>query len=226
MTESGCPDTTRNGDKDGFPAPGAPIAIVGMACRFPGAEGLTAFWRMLEAGESGVIEGVPGSGAGRIGELFPEGTGQAPACRFGAYGPARLRDRAAPPLQSVGGFRRVLSHEPAMTDPALPTSFASLEPFLDWALESERERIDRRLESSMDEIGAFYDAMISRIDDVLDHLDQHWGEDMPVPERRLYLLAMSLVEVSPVVELYERRESWHACDPRRFVPQRSLQSSS
>ena len=61
------------------------IAIVGMACRFPGAEGLTAFWRMLEAGESGVIEGVPGSGTGRIGELFPEGTGQAPACRFGAY---------------------------------------------------------------------------------------------------------------------------------------------
>ncbi len=60
------------------------IAIVGMACRFPGADGLSAFWRMLEAGESGVIEGVPGSGEGRIGALFPDAT-QAPACRFGAY---------------------------------------------------------------------------------------------------------------------------------------------
>ena len=30
-----------------------PIAIVGMACRFPSADGLSAFWRMLEAGESG-----------------------------------------------------------------------------------------------------------------------------------------------------------------------------
>ncbi len=66
-------------------APGEAIAIIGMACRFPGAEGLSAFWRMLEAGESGVIEGVPGSGIGRIGELFSEGEGQAPACRFGAY---------------------------------------------------------------------------------------------------------------------------------------------
>ena len=61
-----------------------PIAIVGMACRFPGADGLSAFWRMLEAGESGVIEGVPGSGEGRIGALFPDAP-QAPACRFGAY---------------------------------------------------------------------------------------------------------------------------------------------
>ena len=61
-----------------------PIAIVGMACRFPRADGLSAFWRMLEAGESGVIEGVPGSGEGRIGALFPDAA-QAPACRFGAY---------------------------------------------------------------------------------------------------------------------------------------------
>ena len=85
MTKAGSPDATRDGNESGLPASQAPIAIVGMACRFPGADGLAAFWRMLEAGESGVIEGVPGSGAGRIGELFPEGTGQPPACRFGAY---------------------------------------------------------------------------------------------------------------------------------------------
>ena len=62
-----------------------PVAIVGMACRFPGADGLSAFWRMLEAGESGVIEGEPGSGIGRIGALFPDAGVQSPACRFGAY---------------------------------------------------------------------------------------------------------------------------------------------
>ena len=65
--------------------PAEPIAVVGMACRFPSATGLPAFWRQLEAGESAVIEGVPGSGVGRVGYLFPDPAVQAEACRFGAY---------------------------------------------------------------------------------------------------------------------------------------------
>ncbi len=32
-----------------------PIAIVGMACRFPGAEDLPSFWRLLEKGEDAVV---------------------------------------------------------------------------------------------------------------------------------------------------------------------------
>ena len=91
MTERDKP-AGRTGDaraSDEQCAPGSsgsnePVAIVGMACRFPRATGLDAFWRMLEAGESGVIEGDPGSGVGRIGALFPDAA-QAPACRFGAY---------------------------------------------------------------------------------------------------------------------------------------------
>ena len=61
-----------------------PIAIVGMACRFPGAESLEAFWRLLESGGNAVTEGVPGSGVGRVGELFGDGV-ESEACRFGAF---------------------------------------------------------------------------------------------------------------------------------------------
>ncbi len=67
------------------PPPAQPIAIVGMACRFPGAEDLGAFWRLLEAGENGVTEGLPGSGIGRVGELIPDAEVQSEACRFGGY---------------------------------------------------------------------------------------------------------------------------------------------
>ena len=64
--------------------PEQPIAIVGMACRFPGAGDLEAFWRLLEAGGNAVTEGVPGSGVGRVGDLFGDAV-ESEACRFGAF---------------------------------------------------------------------------------------------------------------------------------------------
>ena len=65
--------------------PGQPVAVVGMACRFPGAPDVGAFWRLLEDGASAVTEGVPGSGVGRVGELFTDAATQNDACRFGAF---------------------------------------------------------------------------------------------------------------------------------------------
>lgn len=62
-----------------------PIAVVGMACRFPGAADLDAFWRLLVDGVDAVTEGVPGSGVGRIGQLFTDADIQNDACRFGGY---------------------------------------------------------------------------------------------------------------------------------------------
>ena len=65
-------------------APGEPIAIVGMACRFPGADDIEAFWCLLESGVNAVVEGDPGSGVGRAGQLFSDadvGRG----CRYAGF---------------------------------------------------------------------------------------------------------------------------------------------
>ena len=64
---------------------GEPIAIVGMACRFPGAPDLESFWRLLESGGNAVTEGDPNSGVGRLGEIFRGSQVQNEACRFGAF---------------------------------------------------------------------------------------------------------------------------------------------
>ena len=59
------------------------IAIVGMACRFPGAPDLDAFWRQLESGAHAVTEGRQDSGSGNgVPEdpAAPEG-----ASRWGAF---------------------------------------------------------------------------------------------------------------------------------------------
>ena len=65
------------------PQSGEPIAIVGMACRYPGAGGLDAFWQLLVEGGNAVTEGVPGSGVGRVGEIMRAPEVQNEACRFG-----------------------------------------------------------------------------------------------------------------------------------------------
>ena len=106
-----------------------------------------------------------------------------------------------------------------MSEPLLPEPFRELEPFADWALEPERARIEKRAAASMDETCTFYDAMMPRITEILEHLEDHFGGEMPGPSHRLYLMSLSLVEVAAPVELSRGREGVGACDPLRFVPQ-------
>ena len=108
-----------------------PIAIVGMACRFPGADSPAEFWRRLAAGTDLISEGEPGSGVGRVGKLFPDTAERRPACRFGAYlDDLELFD--AP-------FFRISPVEAQMLDPQqrlmLETSWRALE---DAGLDPER----------------------------------------------------------------------------------------
>lgn len=106
-----------------------------------------------------------------------------------------------------------------MADAALPGAFQDLAPWLDWALEPERARTAKKVASSMEELRAFYDAVMPRMEDIIAYLDGVLSDDRPAPAHRLYLLTLSLIEVSNLVELYKRREVIEACDPLHFNPQ-------
>ena len=106
-----------------------------------------------------------------------------------------------------------------MTEPALPEPFEDLAPFVDWALETERARTEKKVGASMDEVRAFYDAVLPRLDAMIEHLEGFSDGDMPAPAHRLYLMALSLVEVASLVEHYGQREAIEACDPLRYEPQ-------
>ena len=103
---------------------------------------------------------------------------------------------------------------------ALPEGFADLAPWLGWALEPERARTAKRVASSMEDIRAFYDAALPRLEAMIRHLEDFRDGEMPPPEHRLYLIALSLVEVANLVELYKRPEAIEACDPLRYRSQR------
>src|ERR1700730_2835993 len=105
-----------------------------------------------------------------------------------------------------------------MAERQLPAQFAELEPFLGWSLATERERTAKRQTSSMPEIKAFYDAMLARLGEILNHLDDFTQEDPPDDVKRLFLLSMSLAEVTPAVENFGQPSVVDGYDYSRFVP--------
>jgi selenocysteine lyase/cysteine desulfurase len=100
----------------------------------------------------------------------------------------------------------------------LPVGFEDLEPFVEtWAFARQAERAHKRWSSDLEEITVFYDAMTSRIEAALDHLDRFDLDAMAPPERRLLYLALSLVEASSAVEVYRQPSSPYAFSPDRYV---------
>ena len=64
---------------------GEPIAIIGMACRFPGANDYDSYWRLLSSGTMVRTEGRVGEGPGRMGEFLELPSTQGDIIHYGAF---------------------------------------------------------------------------------------------------------------------------------------------
>jgi hypothetical protein len=85
----------------------------------------------------------------------------------------------------------------------LPLGFTDLEPFAGWALPTERERYAKRLSSTMEELQAFYDAALPRLEEAALYLERLPLDDLPDDATALLQLCYSLINVSFPVE------AWH-----------------
>lgn len=106
-----------------------------------------------------------------------------------------------------------------MTDTTLPSGFEALEPFVHaWALPTEQARMLKRIETSMDEINAFYHALTPRIRDLLKYLENYPAElaALPEPVQRLTALGMSYMECSRIFEMWNSQDVHH----NNFAPRR------
>jgi hypothetical protein len=101
---------------------------------------------------------------------------------------------------------------------SLPADFQDLAPFLPWALSKEQERTAKRRASTQEEILAFYNAMLPRIDAITNYLKQFPLDGMPAGAEILFRLSLSLIEVANAVELYKQPKLPWGFDPARFVP--------
>jgi hypothetical protein len=86
----------------------------------------------------------------------------------------------------------------------LPTQFSALESFGGWALPTERERYAKRIDSTMDELQAFYDAAFPRMEEAIAYLDGFALDALPDDAQRLLWLYCALVTVSFPVEVWRQ----------------------
>jgi len=85
----------------------------------------------------------------------------------------------------------------------LPEAFSMLEPYAGtWCLATERERWDRRMASSMEELRTFYDAILPHVPDAIAHCDRYPLDDLPNEVTNLLRMIYSFVIVSFPVELW------------------------
>jgi hypothetical protein len=99
-----------------------------------------------------------------------------------------------------------------------PEGFAQLDPFAGWALPTERERHAQKNASSMEEVQAFYDAMLPILPNALDHLNRFPLNDLPEPERRLLDLCLAMVEAAMAVEMFNAVKPPYLMPLERFEP--------
>jgi hypothetical protein len=100
-----------------------------------------------------------------------------------------------------------------------PKEFSDLEPLREWSVATDTERIQKRDNSSDDELRKFYDALLPRMDEVFQYLNRFPLDRMPADARRLFDLAISFMEIANIVERGRSRVAWRF-DVSRFVPMR------
>jgi len=87
----------------------------------------------------------------------------------------------------------------------LPAPFADLEPFAGkWALPTEHERYTARLASTIDEMQAFYDAIVPRAEDAMAYLEKLPFDALPEDAINLLHLLYSMIQVSFPVEVWRQ----------------------
>lgn len=96
----------------------------------------------------------------------------------------------------------------------LPQEFSQLKHLVaEWAIEDGHARYVKRVNSSMDEIRAFYDAVFPFAEEAVAYVDKFdYSEPLPEDVANLRNLLYSLITVSLAVELWQQPRVKHSAN--------------
>ena len=96
----------------------------------------------------------------------------------------------------------------------LPPEFSQLEHLVpEWAIEDGHERYVKRVNSSMEQIRAFYDEMFPLAEEAVAYVDKFdYSDPLPDDVANLRNLLYSLITVSLAVELWNQPRVKHSAN--------------
>ena len=96
----------------------------------------------------------------------------------------------------------------------LPPEFSDLEHLVpEWAIEDGHDRYVKRVNSSMDQIQAFYDEVFPHADEAVAYIDKFdYSEPLPDDVANLRNLLYSLITVSLADELWNQPRVKHSAN--------------
>lgn len=101
--------------------------------------------------------------------------------------------------------------------PLLPEAFAELERFCPkWLHSTEAQRNRVRIDSNMGDIREFYDAVLSRFEEIIQYLNSRPLNAPDPTQTHLLNLVLSFVEVSAAVERFDSPIVTELFPPDRF----------
>lgn len=84
---------------------------------------------------------------------------------------------------------------------SLPSRFKSLEDLTgEWALPTERARMEKRFGTSFEDLKIFYDRIVALLPEILEYLSTLDTKTMSPEDKTLLNLTLSLADVSVAVE--------------------------
>lgn len=102
-------------------------------------------------------------------------------------------------------------------DGALPAGFEALAPFAGWALPTMQARNARRVNATMAEIRAFYDAIAPLMESLLERFSALPADHpMTDAERRLFHLGQAFMEVAMAAEHFGQPDVPDGFDRERW----------
>lgn len=99
-------------------------------------------------------------------------------------------------------------------DPSLPAGFEALEPFVAyWVHDTNDARRAARSTAQMEDIQAFYDAIVPRAEEGIAHLEQFALDSMPADAERLFKLLLAMNHAAIAVEMHGQPRAFDSTWP-------------